>query len=265
MKDPARTNFLHQTQLHLLPTLVIIRGNSGNGKTTAARETRRRFGRGAALLEQDHLRRTVLREHDSAHIDPVAPAFITTTARTALDLGYHVILRRHPAHRTLRHGPARARRQPSRAGRGLLPGRVLRRDRSPPPRPRRAHPRHRGRDAPVVHPTATCSTFSTKPSSPRPAPSSRRSPRSWTPAASPRRPRRHPAPGAAGTAPANRPDDRRGGGSLNTALRVYAEQRGAPATGQLLCHGGSARDRPSGNRQVRGGRVVRYGRCDEAP
>jgi len=43
-------------------------------------------------LEQDHLRRTVLREHDSTNIDPVAPAFITATARTALDLGYHVIL-----------------------------------------------------------------------------------------------------------------------------------------------------------------------------
>ncbi|MEH0822166.1 MULTISPECIES: AAA family ATPase [unclassified Micromonospora] len=74
------------------PTLVIIRGNSGSGKTTTAREVRRRFGRGAALLEQDYLRRTVLREHDSAHIDPLAPAFITATARTALDLGYHVLL-----------------------------------------------------------------------------------------------------------------------------------------------------------------------------
>jgi predicted kinase len=76
----------------LAPTLVIIRGNSGSGKTTAAREVRRRYGRGAALLEQDYLRRTLLREHDSTHIDPVAPAFITATARTALELGYHVIL-----------------------------------------------------------------------------------------------------------------------------------------------------------------------------
>ncbi|GIJ13257.1 AAA family ATPase [Micromonospora andamanensis] len=75
-----------------VPTLVIVRGNSASGKTTAAREARRRYGRGCALLEQDYLRRTVLREHDSTHIDPVAPAFITATARTALDLGYHVIL-----------------------------------------------------------------------------------------------------------------------------------------------------------------------------
>ncbi|MFG1953970.1 AAA family ATPase [Micromonospora sp. NPDC048830] len=74
------------------PTLVVIRGNSGSGKTTAAREVRRRYGRGCALLEQDYLRRVMLREHDSSRTNPVAPAFITATARTALDLGYHVIL-----------------------------------------------------------------------------------------------------------------------------------------------------------------------------
>ncbi len=74
------------------PTLVVIRGNSGSGKTTIAREVRRRYGRGCALLEQDHLRRTVLREHDSDQIGPVAPEFITATAGTALRLGYHVIL-----------------------------------------------------------------------------------------------------------------------------------------------------------------------------
>ncbi|MFI7307601.1 AAA family ATPase [Micromonospora chalcea] len=86
--DPSRI----QREFPGPSTLVIIRGNSGSGKTTAARETRRRFGRGAALLEQDYLRRILLREHDSTHIHPVAPTFITTTARTALDLGYHVIL-----------------------------------------------------------------------------------------------------------------------------------------------------------------------------
>jgi hypothetical protein len=61
-------------------TLVIVRGNSCSGKTSAAREARRRYGRGCALLEQDHLRRIVLREHD---IGGVAPGFIA---------GYHVIL-----------------------------------------------------------------------------------------------------------------------------------------------------------------------------
>ncbi|GAA1501630.1 kinase [Dactylosporangium maewongense] len=74
------------------PTLVVIRGNSGSGKTTTAREVRRRYGRGCALIEQDYLRRIILREHDSDRIGPVAPAFIAATARTALDLGYHVVL-----------------------------------------------------------------------------------------------------------------------------------------------------------------------------
>ncbi|MFG3702751.1 AAA family ATPase [Micromonospora sp. NPDC047620] len=86
--DPSRTERFSPQ----LPALVIVRGNSASGKTTAAREARRRYGRGCALLEQDYLRRTLLREHDSAHIQPVAPTFIAETARTALDLGYHVIL-----------------------------------------------------------------------------------------------------------------------------------------------------------------------------
>jgi adenylate kinase family enzyme len=74
------------------PTLVVIRGNSGSGKTTIAREVRRRYGRGCALVEQDYLRRIVLREHDTSGSDPVAPAFIAATVRSALDLGYHVVL-----------------------------------------------------------------------------------------------------------------------------------------------------------------------------
>jgi adenylate kinase family enzyme len=72
------------------PTLVVIRGNSGSGKTTAAREVRRRYGRGCALVEQDYLRRIVLREHDVSGMG--APEFIAATVRNALDLGYHVVL-----------------------------------------------------------------------------------------------------------------------------------------------------------------------------
>jgi predicted kinase len=74
------------------PALVILRGNSGSGKTTTAREVRRRYGRGCALLEQDYLRRTVLREHDSGSTGVVAPEFIASTARAALAVGYHVVL-----------------------------------------------------------------------------------------------------------------------------------------------------------------------------
>lgn len=74
------------------PTLVVIRGNSGSGKTTTAREVRRRYGRGCALVEQDYLRRVILREHDGSNHDPIAPSFIGTTVSTLLGHGYHVVL-----------------------------------------------------------------------------------------------------------------------------------------------------------------------------
>ncbi|MEU6020709.1 kinase [Micromonospora sp. NPDC047134] len=70
--------------------LVCIRGNSGSGKSSIARELRRRHGRGCALVEQDYLRRIVLRERDKA--GGVAPALIEQTVRFALDRGYHVVL-----------------------------------------------------------------------------------------------------------------------------------------------------------------------------
>jgi predicted kinase len=70
--------------------LIILRGNSGSGKTTVARAVRLGYGRGCALVEQDYLRRTVLRERD---VDGgIAPALIAQTARFALDHGYHVVL-----------------------------------------------------------------------------------------------------------------------------------------------------------------------------
>ncbi|GAB2606715.1 hypothetical protein Aab01nite_01880 [Paractinoplanes abujensis] len=76
----------------MTPTLVVIRGNSGSGKTTTAREVRRRYGRGCALIEQDYVRRTMLREHDSGAVDAVAPGFLVGIARAALGSGYHVVL-----------------------------------------------------------------------------------------------------------------------------------------------------------------------------
>ena len=70
--------------------LVVLRGNSGSGKTTVARAVRLRYGRGCALVEQDYLRRIVLRERD---VDGgIAPALIAQTVRFALDHGYHVVL-----------------------------------------------------------------------------------------------------------------------------------------------------------------------------
>jgi predicted kinase len=70
--------------------LIILRGNSGSGKSTVARAVRDAYGRGCALVEQDYLRRIVLRERD---VDGgIAPALIAQTVRFALDHGYHVVL-----------------------------------------------------------------------------------------------------------------------------------------------------------------------------
>ncbi|RLP99584.1 kinase [Micromonospora sp. CV4] len=70
--------------------LVCVRGNSGSGKSSIARELRRRHGRGCALVEQDYLRRIVLRERDRP--GGLAPALIEQTVRFALDHRYHVVL-----------------------------------------------------------------------------------------------------------------------------------------------------------------------------
>ncbi|GAA2356080.1 hypothetical protein GCM10010170_048810 [Dactylosporangium salmoneum] len=67
-----------------------IRGDSGSGKTTTAREVRRRYGRGCALIELDQFRRVVLREHGG--LDAVAPGFIGMSARYLLSTGYHAIV-----------------------------------------------------------------------------------------------------------------------------------------------------------------------------
>ncbi|MFE6905834.1 AAA family ATPase [Streptomyces erythrochromogenes] len=70
--------------------LVVVRGNSASGKSSVAAGIRDRFGRGLALVGQDNLRRTVLRERDvpgGANI-----GLIDAVARYALDAGYHVVV-----------------------------------------------------------------------------------------------------------------------------------------------------------------------------
>jgi adenylate kinase family enzyme len=73
-------------------TLILVRGNSGSGKTTVARTVRSRYGRGCALIEQDYLRRIILREHDVGASTGIAPEFIAQAAAFALSHGYHVVL-----------------------------------------------------------------------------------------------------------------------------------------------------------------------------
>ncbi|WP_411103294.1 AAA family ATPase [Streptomyces sp. cmx-4-9] len=70
--------------------LVVLRGNSASGKSSVAAGLRERFGRGLALVGQDHLRRVVLRERDRP--DGANIGLIDTVARYALDAGYHVVV-----------------------------------------------------------------------------------------------------------------------------------------------------------------------------
>lgn len=47
-----------------LPSLIVIRGNSGSGKSSTALAVRKAAGRGVALVQQDVIRRDLLRERD---------------------------------------------------------------------------------------------------------------------------------------------------------------------------------------------------------
>ncbi|KOV97119.1 kinase [Streptomyces sp. NRRL B-1140] len=70
--------------------MVVLRGNSGAGKSSVAAGVRERFGRGVALVGQDNLRRVVLRERDRPGAANIG--LIDLTARYALDAGYHVVV-----------------------------------------------------------------------------------------------------------------------------------------------------------------------------
>lgn len=70
--------------------LIVIRGNSGSGKTSLAHGVRRRLGGRIAIVSQDMLRRDILWEHESP--TGAAIGLIDTMVRYALDHGYHVIV-----------------------------------------------------------------------------------------------------------------------------------------------------------------------------
>jgi predicted kinase len=70
--------------------LIILRGNSGSGKSTVAKKLREVSSRKIALIEQDYIRRTILKEFkpdDVFHID-----LIFDTVEFALAHSYDVIL-----------------------------------------------------------------------------------------------------------------------------------------------------------------------------
>ena len=45
-----------------MPKLIILRGNSGSGKTTIAKELQKKFGKNTMLISQDVIRRDILKD-----------------------------------------------------------------------------------------------------------------------------------------------------------------------------------------------------------
>lgn len=70
--------------------LIVLRGNSASGKSSAAAGLRERLGRNLAVVGQDNLRRDVLRERDRPGAANIG--LIGMTARYALDAGFHTVV-----------------------------------------------------------------------------------------------------------------------------------------------------------------------------
>jgi len=70
--------------------LIVVRGNSGSGKSSVASALRSTYGTGIAWVSQDLIRRTILKEKDrpgGANI-----GLIDRVTRYSLDHNYHVVL-----------------------------------------------------------------------------------------------------------------------------------------------------------------------------
>jgi len=70
--------------------LIVLRGNSGSGRSTVAKALREAYGRGVAWVSQDLIRRTILREKDQP--GGVNIGLIDQVTRYSLEHGYHVVL-----------------------------------------------------------------------------------------------------------------------------------------------------------------------------
>ena len=51
--------------------LIILRGNSGSGKTTVAKELQKKFGRNTMIISQDMVRREILKVNDGTMTEAV--------------------------------------------------------------------------------------------------------------------------------------------------------------------------------------------------
>jgi adenylylsulfate kinase-like enzyme len=73
-----------------VPQLIVVRGNSGSGKTSVVEAIRERYGRGIAYIEQDYVRRIVFQELDQP--DGANIELIGQMARHALGRGFHTVV-----------------------------------------------------------------------------------------------------------------------------------------------------------------------------
>jgi predicted kinase len=70
--------------------LIVLRGNSGSGKSTVAQSLREAYGRGLAWVSQDLVRRIILKEKDVP--GGINIGLIDQVVRYCLDHGQHVVL-----------------------------------------------------------------------------------------------------------------------------------------------------------------------------
>lgn len=71
--------------------LIIIRGNSGSGKSTIAEHVRKKLNGKVALIGQDNLRRTILQEEDSIDKKDIL-GLLEQTVVYCMNQGYDVIV-----------------------------------------------------------------------------------------------------------------------------------------------------------------------------
>ncbi|WP_094763714.1 AAA family ATPase [Luteococcus japonicus] len=70
--------------------LIVLRGNSGSGKSTSARQLQQELGHPTAVLQQDHFRRVIYREREQdsmLHAD-----LLEVAAMHCLERDQHVVL-----------------------------------------------------------------------------------------------------------------------------------------------------------------------------
>ncbi|TWD79987.1 putative kinase [Kribbella amoyensis] len=72
------------------PRLIVVRGNSGAGKSSVAQAIRRAHGPGVAWIEQDYVRRILLNELEPPELGNVA--LVEQITRTAIGQRYHAVL-----------------------------------------------------------------------------------------------------------------------------------------------------------------------------